>query len=183
MVSIIIKSAILQFNEMTSNFKKHNNNLVSISFEGNDYHIRSFIRNVFEKLLDTSNYSIIETRRPYHGVEKTISKMDIVLDYLKDISCDKYFNEMSFLYDRNKLMDFDFIELCVEVWFEYEQPCFVFSNLENDKSGNNINPMMKNLKWDKKINYYKGYILFRGVEENVIWIGKSLDIEFSNWLS
>lgn len=64
---------------------------------------------------------------------------------------------------------FEFLPM---IWFAYEHVSFSFF-IENE-----IEFDTKRKSWEEITSRFKSYMLFKGAEEDVIWIGKSNDLKF-----
>ena len=66
----------------------------------------------------------------------------------------------------------ELIEILPQLWFAYEHTAFCF--FEENEIGINI----KRKPWSEITTNTKSYVLFKGMQEDVIWIGKSNELTF-----
>lgn len=69
-------------------------------------------------------------------------------------------------------MNSELISILWKFWFTYEHVIVCF--FIDDKNIVNL----EKKAWYDITEYYKSFVLFKGIEENVVWIGKSDDLSF-----
>ncbi|HFI4796666.1 TPA: hypothetical protein ACGQK4_002391 [Elizabethkingia anophelis] len=92
---------------------------------------------------------------------------------------DIYFssNTSEIRYSDNDFKNNEILDILPKLWFAYEHLCFRFTNVKN----NNINDYYRK-PWYEIANMVESYIVFKGIEEDVVWIGKSDNLEFKKIL-
>lgn len=162
--------------------KNSNNQLLSIKGVGYNYQSKQYILKLLNKLTQSAGNVIIQVRRNNYK-DSSINK--IILDFdslgISNLKVDKNLFEISFSFNSNKLND-ELLQALVDFWFCFEQPSYYFlTNLEelilNQEILLNIN-----LSWKEAVKVSNSYVMFKGIEEDVIWIGKSNKLEFDIFL-
>ncbi|WP_207622466.1 hypothetical protein, partial [Niastella koreensis] len=87
-----------------------------------------------------------------------------------------------YLYINIELLNQRVFDLICLIWETYEYPTLIFSK--------EIDPFLKikpnkiiNGSWKEVTLLSMSYILFKGIEDDVLWIGKSKDLEFPDFNS
>ena len=158
-------------------YKDYQNNLCSIKSIENDFSGRLYFLNLLRRL--TSNLNIIlyaNVLRPYYEVEKTVAKINALRGELFELKISDDFFEISFHVIQSNMSD-NILELIVELWFEFEQPLFVIAI---DEEPAKVLRIINNrfIKWNDITETIEAYTIYRGAEEDVVWIGKSDELEF-----
>lgn len=84
-----------------------------------------------------------------------------------------------FKYSPNDELD-AFVGILSGIWFSYEQPSaiFLFDESENEAASN----FTWRTDWKTITEKFKSVIVFKSVEGDVMWIGKSSEIDFDDFL-
>jgi len=150
----------------------HSSNLLSFSTINLTYwKDRIIFKKIIETLFRKKNMIYFFGQRPENSIFiNNINNMNLI-----------YYDEKYFdiILSFNKSSDFyiDNLELCTEYWTRYEQAIFLFSD-DRDLIGDK-----KYLRksWKDLVSLSDSFILFKGIEENVTWIGKSELINFPDF--
>jgi hypothetical protein len=163
------------------NVKLHNENLCSIAGFENSVFGRFAMKEILNEILKNTEVVDAEVRRPYYEIESSKNSIPNILGNVKDFEVSDEWFSISFVYyvyDSNS----NFVETFTNLWFEYEQVSFCFfvsvDDFEKYKIGNH-----RMLSWIETTELYSSYVVFRAVEEKVIWIGKSNTQNFDAILS
>lgn len=145
-----------------------NDNLMSIKPIENIYSDRGYLASIIKKLLALTNGSFyLEVSRPNYETSNLVTQLKTI----SNINCSfKSSNiEISFSSANPDKSLFEFLPM---IWFAYEHVSFSFF-IENE-----IEFDTKRKSWEEITSRFKSYMLFKGAEEDVIWIGKSNDLKF-----
>lgn len=154
----------------------HNENLCSIAEIENTFSGRSFIREVLNKILPNTTLVIGQAQRPYYEPVLSIKSMNILSKFEKlDIDQDLF--SLSFHYYTKERND-DFVQVFLDVWFEYEQPAFSFFLSGQEKQLYNCLAIYRRMSWKDITGLAPSYVLCKGIEEDIMWIGKSNILQF-----
>ncbi|OPB93807.1 hypothetical protein BAS10_12895 [Elizabethkingia meningoseptica] len=114
----------------------------------------------------------IECSRPTYEYE-----LNYLNDEIKKSIGDKdiYFfaNTFEIRYSDNDFKNNEILNILPKLWFAFEHLCFRFTNVKN----NNVNDYYRR-PWYEITNVVESYIVFKGIEEDIIWLGKSNNLEF-----
>lgn len=142
--------------------------LCSIAGIENTFGGRSKLRRLIHKILFVTSSTYVEARRPVFQPSlsfRLINNLNVQLDNLE--RTDDLF-QVSFDYVTRENNE-KFIELVLELWFEYEQPFFCFF-----QSYSSVNRKIESeMTWKDFIASEICLTFFKSAEENVVWIGKS----------
>lgn len=115
------------------------------------------------------NYDDIESVRVASKVEYSSCNMDVSDD------------EFSFFFEcYEKISSPEILHLLLLAWFEYEHLVILF-RIRNEMwsvESESIPRFGDRERWNSIIQNVVGYVLFRGAEDDVVWIGKSSKLEF-----
>ncbi|MEY3239548.1 MAG: hypothetical protein RIR11_986 [Bacteroidota bacterium] len=158
--------------EVNTNYKKHRNNLCSIKFNGDYYFIRTNLIALLEShiaLIEGNLY--VEIARPEEDVNSLINQLNMVNSIANSMNVTEDFFEVSFMCTKDDINNRLLWQLS-ELWICFQHVSFVITS----KKGT-IN-FQKKLAWNKIIHIVSSFVLFKGVEEDVVWVGKSDDLTF-----
>lgn len=157
------------------NLKIHNDkdgNLISIKSIEDCYADRRYLASIIDKLFSlTGGCLYIEVSRPNYDVSLIMEKLKNAFPDNIDLATYVNFLEVSFCYNGNKLSN-DMRDILSDIWFSYEHRAFCFfvnSEVEFD---------LNRKPWYKITSGSDSFIMFKGVEEDVLWIGKSDSLAF-----
>ncbi|AQX08381.1 hypothetical protein [Elizabethkingia ursingii] len=88
-----------------------------------------------------------------------------------------FFSKSENHYSDNDFKNNEILNILPKLWLAFEYLCFRFTNVKN----NNINDYYRR-PWYEITSVIESYIVFKGIEEDVIWIGKSDNLEFKEIL-
>lgn len=156
--------------------KIHSNekgNLLSIKPVDNTYSNRSYFIFIITTLFAlTKGCFYVEASRPNYNTNDLLIQLKEVLSS----NCNFRYTDFEISFWDTKAGEKS-LAFLPSIWFAYEHisvSFFVENNIEID---------IKRKSWDEITESSKSYVLFKGVEEDVIWIGKSNDLEFDLGLS
>lgn len=159
----------------------HNKNLCSIAGVENTFLGKYIIRDVLNKILPNTTLIIAEAQRPYYKPELSVVSINNISSEFENLKIDEDLFSLSFNYYTKENND-SFIQVFLDIWFEYEQPAFsLFLSGQEMQS-------YKNLKIDRRMSWkditalLPCYVLSKGIEDDVIWIGKSDVLQF-DWIT
>jgi hypothetical protein len=162
------------------NYYNQNLNKCSIQPITDSTYDRVYLELFLKKILNASSLIILEARRPL-----TIIDVDI-LNYTKiksqadisKISADLF--DLFFLF-KKKNVTYDFFNLCFNLWFNYEHVSYTFliheEDLETPLVFSSSNTFLSQQILLKNVSFFN---LSKGIEEDVLWVRKSNDMEFIN---
>ena len=135
---------------------------------------RLYLANIIFNIFNLFEYGLIISMRLYYGIEKSIASLNPIKDYTNNLFIDKNLFLITYAFEGKRYLKNIINNLC-DMWFEFEQPCFIFSvEPLSQKTFDNITP-------NKLTDFLKRvqapyYILYKSVEDDVIWIDKSKDM-------
>lgn len=149
------------------------NNLCSIKSVEKGYSDKQYFFSILSRLFNLTGHLFVQARRPYYNVESAIQNLRSIRDRVDDLNITPNFFEISFYFD-GPSGDDDLFNLITDIWFEYEQPTFCFFYEKH------IHLSEKKISWQEITRQWDSFVIFRGAEEDVVWIGKSSELKFSN---
>jgi len=155
----------------------HGDNLCSIAGIENTFFGKGVIRELLKNLLRESVVVVAEIQRPYDDAWLLRKKIYDISSDIQNLKIDSDCFAVSFDYIVKEENE-EFIKLFVDLWFSYEQPTFSFFLLKQGQELFNSLIIGKRLSWQKVTEISTLYTLFKSVEEDVIWIGKSKNLGF-----
>lgn len=132
--------------------------------------------NLISELLQHAGFVVVKNRRLSYKSE-WLPGIDFTLIGTEDLKICHDFLELAFSYKKNE-REILFVNFLAGMWFDYEQPSFVFFTNLLEFEKNKTELLNKNLSWKEIVSLCSCYVIFKGVEENVIWLGKSSNINF-----
>jgi hypothetical protein len=153
----------------------HSENLCSVAQIEKTFSGRYFIRETLNRILRKTVLVIAEAQRPYY--EASLTSLSQIPAELEDLRIDKDLFSLSFNYYSKENND-KFIEVFLEIWFEYEQPAFAFFITGQESNVYRNLALHRRMSWKEITDLSPCFVLFRGTEENVMWIGKSNNLDF-----
>jgi hypothetical protein len=150
-------------------YDNYQNNLCSIKSIKDNYSDKIYMKNIVKKLSDlTTGFFHIDASRPTY--EYNVTELAILIkNVLNDADSLKY-NDFGVLLSKHKI-DSDLLELLPMIWFSYQHAAFCFFEEE-------IKLDVNRKAWYDITKNSKSYVMFKGAEEDVIWIGKSQEFNF-----
>lgn len=147
---------------------KEKGNLISIKPLEDIYADRRYLIFVIVNLFNlTKECLYVEASRPNYDVSNIIKKLKGIL--INNDSFKSSFFELSFFCNE---VDDALLDILSEIWFAYEHPAYCF--FVEDKIGFDV----KRQAWSHITSQIDSFVMFKGAEEDVLWIGKSDDLEF-----
>lgn len=132
-----------------------------------------YLSNIIQNLLKVADGGLyVYYCRPNYSVPSLIVRLKGMLKESNiPFIADDF--ELSFVCNAT-LLSSGFVNLLSTIWFAFEQSsiCFLSEKAINDNG-------LKRKAWNEITSMMKSYVMFRGMEENVLWIGKSMDLEFN----
>ncbi|AQX02277.1 hypothetical protein [Elizabethkingia anophelis] len=160
------------------NDQKYKENLLSIKSPYKHLkQVEFLLEDIFSILhIQLPGCLIIECSRP--TFEYDLNDLNTKIKNLID-NKEEYFFCDSFetRYINNNFKNIETLNILPELWFAFEHINICFTN---DKVIN-INDYYRK-HWYEIANMVESYIVFKGVEEDVVWIGKSDNLEFKKIL-
>lgn len=151
-------------------YENHHNNLCSIKSIENTYSDRNYLINIITTLYAlTKGYLHVQASRPTYEYDTT--DLEVRLKSILINNCSFRYTDFEILFCNTKIEE-ELLEILPIIWFAYEHIAFCFfteSRIEFD---------IKRKPWYEITTRSKSYVLFKGVEEDVIWIGKSDELKF-----
>ncbi|GGZ24767.1 hypothetical protein GCM10007049_16460 [Echinicola pacifica] len=158
--------------------KNENNQLLSIKGVDYDYQSKQFILKLLNKLIQFAGNVLIQLRRNNYedsSIDK-LKKEGVSLG-VKSLKVDSNLFEISFNFNAAKSKE-ELLPLIVDLWYCFQQPVYYFFTNEERLEYNNEILLNNNLSWKEVVDLSNSYVMFKGAEEDVIWIGKSDELEF-----
>ena len=151
-------------------YNNHNANLSSIKSIEDNYSDKSYMHEIMENLYNLTGGTIyIHAIYDNYDLTTITSGISKSIDKISNLLHSNNFNEISFECD---ILDYNLYELIKEMWFAYEQMILIFfSNKKEKFDGNKVS-------WEKVTLENNCFAIFKGIEEDVIWIGKSENLKF-----
>lgn len=146
-------------------YEDHQNNLCSIKSIKNNYFDNDFIKSIICKLLEITHGDFyVEASRPTYeyNTNDLVSRLRVILNNNHNMK----YNDYEILFKQRKV-EGELLEILPMIWFAYEHVTFSLfkeSNIEFDTYRKN---------WNEITSKQNSYVLFKGIEEDVLWIGKS----------
>ena len=145
------------------------NNLYSIYPVSNLYSDKQFLLSVIANLHALASEQIfLYANRPTYEIDpKGINDLiSMNSDRFDNLTIENDAFEISFSSNKEKCTE-ELFEVLIDLWFAYEQPSIHFFKTNQDKFP------IKRDAWYEITERSSSYIMFKGPEENVVWIGKS----------
>lgn len=158
--------------------KNENNQLLSIKGVDYDYQSKQFILKLLNKLIQFAGNVLIQLRRNNYedsSIDK-LKKEGVSLG-VKSLKVDSNLFEISFNFNAAKSKE-ELLPLIVDLWYCFQQPVYYFFTNEERLEYYNEILLNNNLSWKEVVDLSNSYVMFKGAEEDVIWIGKSDELEF-----
>ena len=144
----------------------HKESLISIKSIDSDLDGQIHLSNIIQNLFSITGYLYVEASRPNCPMTDII---DLVKG-LKTNSIDWYLDDFCLMFS---LTDSDHIisRTLSKTWFAYEHCIICFFTQKPLR-------LKKRIPWHEITAGNKSFVMFRGPEEDVVWIGKSYDFDF-----
>jgi len=149
----------------------HANNLCSIKPINQMYEDKIYLIYLFENLYKLTGCLYVALNRPNYPKGQFAKRFEKYNNIINYTNLDVMDDEMSFIYNEKEI-NRDLFLTIVEMWFEYEQPFFCFIR------GANPSFITRQMAWYDVTNNYAAFAIFRGPEEDVMWIGKNSNFSF-----
>jgi hypothetical protein len=151
--------------------KIHNNekgNLLSIKAVENIYSDKNYFIFIISSLFAlTKGCFYVEASRPNYDTNDLVIQLKGILNS----NCNFRYTDFEISFWNTKVEE-KLLEFLPVIWFAYEHISFCFF------TENKIEIDIKRKSWYEITKGSKSYVLFKGVEDDVIWIGKSNELEF-----
>lgn len=151
-------------------------NLCSIKSVEDIHSDRMYIISLVESFYNmTGRLLYVDVSRPNYDVNDIIEHINRIQSNICDLFIGPNYFELSFAIDKDKIVNEVFYVIS-ELWFAFEHPCFCFFLEE------------KNLLFNKRSTWYDttektlSFVMFKDAEEDVVWVGKSRDLEWPEFL-
>jgi len=143
-------------------------NLCSIKPVNDTHSDRNYMQSIINTLFNlTKGKFYVEVSRPNYHTAHLKENLKQMMANNKSFNCNNF--EISFFSDG---ISEELIEILPQLWFAYEHTAFCFF-VENE-----IQIDIKRKPWSEITTNTKSYILYKGIEEDVLWIGKSNELKF-----
>jgi hypothetical protein len=155
-----------------------NDNLCSIKPVEHDFSGYNYLIKLLEYLSDNLNSIIyVNVSKPYYETQELVNRLKSFQEILFELYISDDLFEISFYVSKSNL-SCDIIKLLTDIWFEYEQPFFILTSSEVSNADilNLINN--RRTKWYHVTSCINAYVMYKEVEQDVVWIGKSSDLNF-----
>ena len=159
---------------------KFDNQLLSIKGVDPNYSGKIYLQNVLNVLIQNSHCTLIHVRRNYyedHNLKRLASQVRNLL--VEDIRIEDDLFEISFHFSKDQLTG-DVLWILIDLWFSFEQPAFFFLKETGSLEVNYERFLTESLSWSQIANIASSCLMFKSVEEDVVWIGKSSDLSFDS---
>ncbi|NQX86047.1 MAG: hypothetical protein HRT67_09100 [Flavobacteriaceae bacterium] len=155
---------------------RHNTELLSIKSINNSVWEDKIIFKMLLKKIFVNNDNILATFKNlvyfHSNLQKRLLQIINYETFIKS-NYDSCFSEISF-YLKISNIDDKSLEIINELWTIYEQPSLlIYNENEDDKKLARKEKSIFLIPWKEITSTLDSIILFRGIEEDVLWIGKS----------
>ena len=158
-------------------FKKHRDNFCSFKFIGDHYFIRTnFIALLESHLTLVEGDLYVEIARPEKDVNGLINQLNSVNSIANSMKVAKDFFEITFTCKKDDINN-DLLWQLSALWICFQHVSFVMTLKKGSFNFRN------RLAWDQITAVTPSFVLFKGVEEDVVWIGKSDGLSFPDTFS
>lgn len=158
--------------------ENENNQLLSIKGVDYDYQSKQYILRLLMKLSKCASCVLIHVKRNnYKDSAIDILKKEGTALGITNLEVDSKLFEISFSFNPTKSKE-ELLPILVDLWYCFQQPVFYFFTDEKQPEHYNKALLNDNLSWKEVVNLSNSYVMFKGAEEDVIWIGKSDDLKF-----
>lgn len=158
--------------------KNENNQLLSIKGVDYDYQSKQYILRLLIKLIQFTGYVLIHVKRNNYkdsAIDK-LKKESTALGII-NLKVDPILFEISFNFNSSKSKE-ELLPILVDLWYSFQQPVYYFFTDEKELECHNEVLLSNNLSWKEVVDLSNSYVMFKGAEEDVIWLGKSEELEF-----
>ncbi len=153
--------------------KIHNNekgDLLSIKSIENTYYDRNYFISIVTTLFSlTKGCFYVEVSR--HNYDYNAINLILQLKAILNSNCNFEHTNFGTSFCTNELNE-SLLETLPVIWFAYEHIAFCFF------TENKIEFNVKRKPWYEITKMSKSYVLFKGIEDDVIWIGKNNEMKF-----
>ena len=153
------------------NINQHGETLVSIAGIEDTFSGRYLFREIINNILPTASMIFAKASRPHFYPISMVTLIDKAAGLIENLSLDKDLFSVSFNYKTRTDND-ELFYLLEELWFEFEQPCFVFYQ-DDGQAARTFKP---DISWKKITETWSSFVLFKSVEDDVVWLGRSSGI-------
>lgn len=154
-------------------YRGQNCNLCSIKSIDASYQGRTYLISLIEKLLNlTDGQLFVEFSRPNYNVSQIVEKLMSFNSQIKNLSSKLNFQELSFVLDPRNC-EYNLLDILSQCWFAFEHGTLCFF------LGKQFSRPSREESWYEITQKSSSFVMFKGIEEDVIWIGKSDDLEFN----
>jgi hypothetical protein len=154
-------------------YQQYAGNLRPIKSVSNTLSDRNYLIALIEYLFSaTGGYLYVEMSRPNWNTDRIKNRLQEISFISDGLQMSDEDFELSFSC-KEKPLDASFLYLLPEIWFTFEHGVFCF--FVDAES-----PMpTRRSSWNKITEFASAFVMFRGPEEDVVWIGKSEDLAFN----
>lgn len=161
--------------------KIHNNErnrLASIKGVNDDFSGRLYAFDLFRNLIELSDCVSVCVRRNNYIIS-CLEQLKVLGQELRvhDLAASNDLFEISFYFDKGKAGD-ELLSILVDLWFAFQQPTFFLYLQKKDSSIISNHKMTHKQSWEEISDTFTSYVVFKGAEEDVIWIGRSETLKF-----
>lgn len=148
-------------------YNKEHQNLCSIKPVEDIHPDRMYILSLIDSCFNEKEGLLyIEASRPNYDVTDLVKQLITFQPDITNLSIHADHFELSFMVAKDKMCN-DLLYLIPRLWFAFEHTSFcVFLNKKNCS-------IRKRTAWYEITNRIPAFIMYRGIEEDVVWIGKS----------
>lgn len=155
--------------------------LLSIKpFQVDNYYDKIFFIELLSNYITISKRVYIIGRRPEYDASTWIHKIEQRILNIKEATSIQITNrDISIvIYDSsNKHLAVDIITY---IWNAYEQPSVIFMTNSNIDIKTHISLLSTRTSWENVVSASSSYCFFRGIEDDVLWLGRSSELSFMN---
>src|SRR5690606_12636176 len=148
--------------------------LLSVDGVEDSFSGRSKLRTLTNKVLSRTLSAYIEAKRPIFQPSFSPEMMKPPSEQIEQLELEDDQFSVSFNFHWTAQTSFDeFVKLLLELWCDYEQPFFCFFPSVSYKR----RKIPQNLSWKEVVALETCLVMFKSVEEDVVWIGNSTEFE------
>lgn len=157
--------------------KNENNQLFSIKGIEYDYSSKMYVLRLLAKLVQSTSSVFIYARRNNYK-DSSIEKLKIQQKELgiRNLRIDKKLFDVSFDFNASEASE-ELLSILVDLWYSFQQPGYCFFLEEEEFTSNYKGLLTGNWSWKQIVDSSNSYVMFRGAEDDVVWLGKSIDLE------
>lgn len=154
-----------------------NENLCSIGRIGDTISGKSIIREVLNVILPKTELVFAKIERPNYESMPSIKSVAEISSEIEELKFPEEGYSMTFKYYPKADND-NFIKTLSRLWLDHEQPTFSFFLPGQEPQFYKDLHVGRQLAWDEVTALAPCYIVYKGIQEDVLWIGWSDNLEF-----